>query len=243
MRQQGEGMQGTNREFARVEPTATPVVALNLRALTPNSFFRHACGGGAVRRGRMSGYPHHGFTLVELMVTVAVMAILASVSTPALQALVNSNRLRAGANETIAVFQSARFEAIRANRQIVACMSANPNAATPSCGTAGATGWIVFQDADRNGQYGATERLIRRATVTGNVQLLGSAAFGSGITFNADGMARDVGGNLLNAVVGVCLPTTQPQDNESDVSISSGSRIRVTRKNAAGKCMTPGDKS
>jgi Tfp pilus assembly protein FimT len=122
-------------------------------------------------------------------------------------------------------------------------MSAAPNAAVPTCGAAGASGWIVFLDADRNGQYGATERLIRRATVAGNVQLLGSAAFGTGITFNADGMARDVGGNLLNAVVGVCLPTTQPQDNESDVSISSGSRIRVTRKNAAGKCLTPGDKS
>lgn len=195
----------------------------------------------AAKRSVAIGRAQRGFTLVELMVTVTVMAILAVVATPSLRGLVNSNRLRAGANESIAVLQSARLEAIKANRTVVACLSTSPNAAVPACKAAGATGWIVFQDADKNGQYSATERLIRRTTVTGNVRLLGSAAFGSGVAFNADGMARDVGGSLLNAVVGVCLPTTEPQENESDVSISAGSRIRVTRKNAAGKCVAPGD--
>jgi len=247
----GEWMQGTNQGSSLLERIVTLVVATPLLARTSRSaspchglpMAANRSIGRVVRHRRVAEYTHSGFTLVELMVTVAVVAILAAVATPSLQGLVNSNRLRAGANETIAVLQSARFEAIKANRRTVACMSANPNAAAPVCGAAGAEGWIVFQDADRNGQYSATERLIRRATVTGKVQLLGSAAFGSGVTFNADGMARDVGGSLLNAVVGVCLPTTQPQENESDVSISSGSRIRVARKNAAGKCVAPGDKS
>ena len=245
----GEGMQGTNQGLALLEQIVTLVVATPLPARAPRSaspchglpVAANQSIGRVARHRRVAGYTQSGFTLVELMVTVTVVAILATVAMPSLRGVVNSNRLRAGANETIAVLQSARLEAIKANRRTVACMSANPNAAAPACGAAGAGGWIVFQDADRNGQYSATERLIRRATVTGKVQLLGSAAFGSGVTFNADGMARDVGGSLLNAVVGVCLPTTQPQENESDVSISSGSRIRVTRKNAAGKCVAPGD--
>jgi type IV fimbrial biogenesis protein FimT len=182
-----------------------------------------------------------GFTLVELMVTMAVLAILAVAAMPALQGVVNNHRLRSGANETIATLQSARIAAVRANRRAVACMSADPNAAVPACQAAGATGWIVFMDANRDGQYAASERLIRRATLTGDVQLLGSAAFNGKITFNSDGMARNAGGSLLNAAVGVCLPTTQPQDNESTVSISAGSRIRVSRKDASGKCTTPGD--
>ena len=191
--------------------------------------------------GRLGG-AQSGFTLVELLATIAIVAILAALVSPAMTALINGNRLRAAANETITIFQAARFEAIRANRKVVVCLSADPNAAVPTCGAAGASGWVAFVDADRNGQYAATERLLRRATVASGIQLMGSPAFGSGITFNADGMARDVGGNLLTAVVGVCLPTTKPQENESDVSISSGSRMLVSRKAAAGKCLTPGDK-
>jgi type IV fimbrial biogenesis protein FimT len=192
--------------------------------------------------GRLPGHLQRGVTLIELMVALSVLAILAALATPSMQAIVNGNRLRAAANETIATLQTARLEAIRFNRRTVVCLSADPNAASPACALAGATGWIAFQDANRDGQYTGAERLIRRATVAGKVQLLGSASFNGRITFNADGMARDAGGNLLNAAVAVCLPTTQPQENESDVSIAAGSRIRVTRKNAAGECLPPGDK-
>lgn len=190
----------------------------------------------------MPSHAQRGVTLIELMVALTVLAILAVTAMPSLRGLVNSNRLRSGANETIATLQTARIAAVRANRRAVACMSADPNAAVPACNAAGATGWIVFMDANRDGQYAATERLIRRAAVTGNVQLLGSAAFNSAVTFNADGMARDAGGSLLNASVSVCLPANEPADNESNVAISSGSRIRVVRKNSAGRCATPGDK-
>jgi type IV fimbrial biogenesis protein FimT len=182
-----------------------------------------------------------GVTLVELMVALSVLAILAVAAMPNMQAIVNAGRLRAAADETVATLQSARIEAIRLNRRTVACMSADPNADVPACSAAG-SGWIVFQDADRDGQYAAAERLIRRATVSGNVQLLSSAAFASKVTFNADGMARDAGGSLLNAAVSVCLPTTQPQENERDVSIRAGSRVRITKKDAAGKCLAPVDK-
>ena len=258
-------MRGVNRGSARLEPAVTLVVAAIPHVFATPSTSELVRGEPrrpirneliSAQDGQPAGpdvcrqdhaahlvaHPQRGFTLIELMVTVAVLAILATLATPAMQALVNSNRLRAAANETIATFQSARFEAIRVNRRTVACLSADPNATLPTCAAMGATGWIVFQDADRNGQYGATEHLIRRATVAGSVQLLGSAALNSKVTFNADGMARDAGGNLLNAAVSACLPTTQPQENESDISISAGSRIRVTRKNAAGACLAPGDK-
>lgn len=215
-------MQGKIRGVALVQPAVASVATTILRARS--------------NRGQ------RGVTLIELLVTLSVLAILLVAATPAMEGLINSNRLRAAANETIAILQSARFEAIRANRRTVACLSADPNADVPVCGAANASGWIVFLDADRNGQYGAAETLLRRSTVSARVQLLGSAALAGKVTFNADGIARDAGGNLLNAAVGVCLPTTQPQQNESDVSIAAGSRISVSRKSAEGRCLTPGDK-
>lgn len=264
---QGERMRSGARGISRVEPAATLVVATRPFASRPRSgtslaaerpptaddatprigaLVALASGRAGVKPagGNDAARAHRqrGVTLIELMVALSVLAILLVAAVPSMQAFVNANRLRAAANETIAAFQSARIEAIRANRRTVACMSPDPDAAVPACGAAGATGWIVFQDADRNGQYGVAERLIRRTSVSGNVQLLGSATFTSRITFNADGMARDAGGNLLNAAVSACLPTTQPQENERDISISSGSRISLGRKNAAGKCLAPADR-
>ncbi|GAB2492022.1 Tfp pilus assembly protein FimT/FimU [Pseudoxanthomonas sangjuensis] len=183
-----------------------------------------------------------GFTLVELMIAVAVLAILAAAATPSMGAIINNNRLRAATNETVATLQSARLEAIRGNRRAVACMSADPDAALPACNPAGSSGWIVFLDADRDGALGANERLLRRASLPGQVRMLPSAAFANGVAFNADGFARDAGGNLLNATVSLCLPTTRPQENARLVSIGSGSRIRSNRVNAAGECPTPGDR-
>lgn len=184
-----------------------------------------------------------GFTLLELMIAVAVLAILAAAATPSMGAIINNNRLRAATNETIAMLQAARIEAIRTNRRTVACLSANPGADLPACNAAGSNGWVVFQDADHDGALGESEPLLRRASLPGQVQVLPSAAFAGGVTFNADGMARDAGGNLLNATVSLCLPTTRPQENASLVSIGSGSRIRFKRRNAAGQCPTPDDRS
>lgn len=195
------------------------------------------CSNESARIGVQSGV-----TLVELLVALAVLAILVTLAVPSLQAFVNSNRLRAATNETLATLQTARIEAIRANRRMVACLSADPNADVPACNGAEASGWIVFQDADRNGKYAGSERLVRRASFAGEVRLLGSVALNDRLTFNADGMARDAAGNLLNATVSACLPLTSPRQNRSDISISAGSRFRAERKDAGGKCETPGDK-
>lgn len=208
--------------------------------------FRACASGGRQRRPASGAVAYagvqSGVTLVELMVALAVAAILLALAVPSMQSLINSNRLRTATNETLATLQAARIEAIRANRRMVACLTVDPNADAPVCDGNGASGWIVFQDADRNGKYAATERLVRRTSVAGEVRLLGSTALNGRITFNADGMARDAAGNLLNAAVSACLPLTAPRQNRSDISISAGSRFRAERKDGGGKCETPGDK-
>lgn len=191
----------------------------------------------------MQAYLHRGFTLIELIVTISVLAILATLAAPSMEAIINGNRLRASANETVATLQAARLQAIRANRRMVACMSPDPNADVPDCSAAGATGWVVFQDADHNGAYGAGERLVRRASLSGKVQMLASAALTHKVTFNADGMARDAGGSLLNATVSVCLPTANPQENTRAISIRAGSRLRIRQLDTGAACVTPEDKS
>jgi type IV fimbrial biogenesis protein FimT len=229
-------MQGEIRGFTLVELAVTlGVVAIVRASATPVS-----CGPLRRHPAGATG-PEAGFSLVELMVTVAVLAIVAVMAIPSFTALVNGNRLTSAANETLAIFQSARMEAIKANRRSVACLSANPNAAAPSCTTGTPAGWIVFTDLNRDGQFTAGEKLLRAGSLPSGVQVRGSNSLAGKVIFRADGMARTGTGDLLTATVDMCLPTTEPRQNVRHVSIGSGSRLSIQRADGGGGCGIPSD--
>ncbi len=71
--------------------------------------------------------------------------------------------------------QLARTEAIKRQRTVVVCASANPTAASPTCSYGAFRGWVVFQDTNNNWQADgiATEPVIERhplldTTITGS---------------------------------------------------------------------------
>jgi len=89
------------------------------------------------------------FTIIELMITVAIAAILITVAVPAMQDMVRNNRLVTQTNLLVSHIQLARSEAIKRSAPAVLCRSANPRAASPSCGgtpNIWTSGWLVFAD-------------------------------------------------------------------------------------------------
>jgi type IV fimbrial biogenesis protein FimT len=68
-------------------------------------------------------WPAKGFTLIELMVTLLVLAILASVGIPAFQRLVAENRVSSQANATQGALQFARSEALKRRGDVVMCQA------------------------------------------------------------------------------------------------------------------------
>jgi type IV fimbrial biogenesis protein FimT len=88
-----------------------------------------------------------GFTLIELMVTIMVMAITLTLAVPSFQQAINSNRVITQANDLLASLSSARSEAVKRGFQVTVCkanIAANPN----QCDTTvnWESGWIVFVD-------------------------------------------------------------------------------------------------
>ncbi|HEY0661789.1 MAG TPA: GspH/FimT family pseudopilin [Lysobacter sp.] len=86
-----------------------------------------------------------GFTLVELMVTLAVAAILLALATPSLAELLRRNRIAAANNELVTALNVARAEALRRGRPVTVCASADQRSCAAS--TNWATGWVVFEDS------------------------------------------------------------------------------------------------
>jgi len=88
-----------------------------------------------------------GFTLIELMVTIAIVAILLAVALPSFEGSMRSNRLATTTNELISTIALARSEALRSRRGAGLCATADGLA----CGTNWNLGWMVWADANGNG--------------------------------------------------------------------------------------------
>lgn len=72
------------------------------------------------RTQRMHGR-QRGFTMLELMVTIAVLAIIMGMAAPSFRNMMLSNSLSAAGNEVIAALQLARMEAVRRRGNVEVC--------------------------------------------------------------------------------------------------------------------------
>src|SRR5690606_7896913 len=88
-----------------------------------------------------------GFTLLELMVVIAIAAILLALALPSFTSTLRSNRVATSTNELLATLSLARSEAVRNTRGAGVCTSADGGA----CGGDWDSGWLVWGDSNGNG--------------------------------------------------------------------------------------------
>ena len=201
-------------------------------------------GSGSGSRSSASlGSRRRGFTLVELMVTLSVAAILLAIAAPSFDDAVGTSRLSGTVSELSSAVQLARSEAIRRNRRATLCRSDDGSTCSSGAGSWG--GWIVFVDADSSGQRDGTETVVKSGSFGSPLQLLPSAAItalNNRITFRGDGIARNSDGfTLLNATLAVCVAAVRPAQNVREFNLAFGTRATLRQRDGGGACTAPED--
>ena len=173
----------------------------------------------------MTSSTSRGFTLVELMITIAVLAVGSALAYPSFSGVLKGNRVATSTNNVIAAFNLARSEAIRSNRAGGVCPS---NAGAQCDGTDWNVGYLAYTDMDASGGWSAGDVAIRYFQPNGALQLT-AIANGGGITqVSFDRTGR------TDAEVQVTLKATDcktGQDYERLIVLKRSGQARTERKN------------
>ncbi|SFE10559.1 type IV fimbrial biogenesis protein FimT [Paracidovorax konjaci] len=159
-----------------------------------------------------------GFTLIELMVTLGIAAILLTLAAPNLSQFQRNSQLTSATNSLVGALNAARAEAMKRGKNTFVVPTSNGN------GNQWATGWVVFVDIDRSQAYEAGNdftvleqpALPGFITVSANGTANESPAY---VMFDSSGYARPKDGSFSNMTI-----------NLSRSDLSGASQIAETRR-------------
>ena len=132
-----------------------------------------------------------GFTLVEAMVVVLVVAVLMAIAAPGFQELIGNNRMISEVYTLRATLNNARTEAMARRAPVVVCSTAD--GATCAGSDDWSTGYLVFVDTDDDNAADPTnpdEEIIQRETEKRSVDIaFANIDTGERVRFAGDGIA------------------------------------------------------
>ena len=161
-----------------------------------------------------------GFTAVELMVVVSIVAILAALAAPSFKSLIERWRVRDVAEAMESSYYAARSEAIKRGGNIVIQRRASAGQCTAGTNDDWSCGWEVGIDADGNGAIDANG-VLSTLDVPRNIVVTRSTG---GVSISLDEWGR-ITGTLVGFSV---IPTNKSISDPSarGVCISRGGRVR-----------------
>lgn len=139
-----------------------------------------------------------GFTLIEIMVTISILAILLGLAVPDLRAYIINSRLTAQINELVADISLARSEAATRGAGVTMCSSVDLETCAAG-GDAWEGGRIVFVNTNTNGDREATEQIIKTTQSLGDSRTLIASGFSntSYVSFRPYGGLRPATGGAF----------------------------------------------
>ena len=169
-----------------------------------------------------------GFTLIELMVTLSIAAVLGMIAVPSLVTYQRNAALTSATNTLFASINAARGEAMKRSMNVTV---------VPADGADWNSGWTVFVDSNRNQIYNAGSDILIQSQVAlaaylnvqGNGSATGSAPY---ILYDASGYSKLANGSpsaLSLTLTRTDLAATPPPDQTRRIMIAVTGRPRTCK--------------
>ena len=176
----------------------------------------------------------YGFTLLELIVVLAVGSVLLSVTVPAMTGMLRTQRSISTVNALFASLSLARSEAIKRNARAVLCKTADG----VSCTTHGGweQGWMVFHDTNNNAARDPGEPVVQhQGPAAPGMRLSGNTPVSNYVSYNALGTAKLASGAFQAGTFTLC-PASASSTDVRQVVLSNTGRVR-TQKGSVNDCL------
>lgn len=166
-----------------------------------------------------------GYTLVELLVTLAIGAILLAIAIPGYAFLVNRSRLAAVTNDLVTALHLTRSEAIKRGTRVTLCKTSSPMDDPPACDPAAEwhEGWLVFVDGGIRGVVDAGDTVLRVQEAASSVEItVVGTNFNHFVSYLPSGVSQGKNGGQANGTLLVCVAGSR-----RDIIINTTGRPRL----------------
>lgn len=163
-----------------------------------------------------------GLTLLELLITIAIISIVVTVSTASFSWIVERSKATTTRSNIERAFALARYAAVTEHTVVTICPLNNFN----KCTSNWALPTFVFRDPDSNLELADTSRLIKEFTLFPGGQLTPSNSFNGPrryFQYRPDGSIRGTLGNLT------WCPESGNEDTAIHVRVNFGGRLTWSR--------------
>lgn len=166
-----------------------------------------------------------GLTLIEFIVSLAVLLALLQFAVPALSAMADSVRLDLANQAMVSSLQLARNQAVIRGRRVVLCKSADGQRCNPASGWE--QGWIVFQDSNNNASRDEGEPVLHKEqALSVPLRLTGNRPVASYVSYTPLGQTHMSNGAFQAGTLTACMASFSAL-TARQIVISSSGRART----------------